>query len=230
MPRQVSSGGGAKGAWLLVICALLFCAAGAARGQSGRRQQKPVEVPPVPSAPVDPATLPRPTPPPQARLPLVVVSNNSFAISVSSFDLDAVQQIVLRRLSESNSLAPRGGDDNVHRGEAEKLAKQETEAYVVWVQLEANPLGGDSISMRRDDPENYQISFALLSPQTGKRKTSGSVQLRRYSNSRIPGIGRGSCYPATARSFDYSLLLGALEVAERVFQSLSVAAPPPCRG
>jgi len=137
---------------------------------------------------------------------------------------------VIRRLDESNTLAPRGGDE-MRRDEAQQRARREKDTYIVWLQLEENSVGG-SVMVRRDDPENYQIRYAVYEPQTGRTKSQGNIYLRSYGRRRVGGIGlpRGSsnCLPPTLNNFEFALTLGAIEAADRILKSFSLPPLPPC--
>ncbi|MDQ3755575.1 MAG: hypothetical protein M3371_12695 [Acidobacteriota bacterium] len=215
----------------LLVGALMFCmTVQLAQAQSGRRAPKPVNDPPVPAPSVDPATLPKPSPTPVNKIALVVGSDPRGSFSLSSFESDIMQRTVIRRLDESNALAPRGGDE-MRRDEAQQRARRETDTYIVWLQLEENSVGG-SVMIRRDDPENYQIRYAVYEPQTGRTKSQGNIYLRSYGRRRVGGIGlpRGSsnCLPPTLNNFEFALTLGAIEAADRILKSFSLPPLPPC--
>ncbi|MCA1626669.1 MAG: hypothetical protein LC742_01720 [Acidobacteria bacterium] len=195
--------------FVLLGCALLFyLSVFLASAQSGRRAPKPANDPPVPAPSVDPATLPKPSPTPVNKIALVVSSDPRGAFDLSSFESNIMQQTVIRRLDASNALAPRGGDE-MRRNEAQQRARRET-----------------------DDPENYQIRYAVYEPQTGRTKAQGNIYLRSYGRRRVGGIGlpRGSsnCLPPTLNNFEFALTLGAIEAADRILKSFSLPPLPPC--
>ncbi len=215
----------------LLIGALLLCVSvHSSMAQSGRRAPKLASDPPVPAPSVDPATLPKPSPTPVNKIALVVGSDPRGSFSLSSFESDIMQRTVIRRLDESNTLAPRGGDE-MRRDEAQQRARREKDTYIVWLQLEENSVGG-SVMVRRDDPENYQIRYAVYEPQTGRTKSQGNIYLRSYGRRRVGGIGlpRGSsnCLPPTLNNFEFALTLGAIEAADRILKSFSLPPLPPC--
>lgn len=213
--------------------AVLLClAAYSAPAQSGRRASKPVEVAPVPGPSVDPATVPKPTPTPRLKIPMLVAGSTRASIEVSAFEAELVERTFIKRLGESNALAPNGGDE-LRRGDAERAARKETETYVVWFELESSSAYGGSISSSRDNPENYSIRFAVFEPQTGRTKTQGQISLGLYRRRTIGGVGlpgsRPDCYPNTNRNLDYALVMGAIEAANRVLSSFDLPLPPPCQ-
>lgn len=221
---------GRYGLYLLVGALLLCVSVHSLLAQSGRRASKPSNDPPVPAPTVDPATLPKPAPTPTNKIALVVSSDPRGSFDISSFEADILQRTVIRRLEESNALAPRGGDE-LRRNEAQKRARQETDTYIVWLQLEEISIGS-SVLVRRADPENYQLRYAVYEPQTGRTQAQDSIYLRSYSRRRIGGIGlpRGSsnCYPSTLNDFEFALTLGAIEAADHIIKSFSLPPLPPC--
>ena len=115
-----------------------------------------------------------------------------------------------------------------NRHDAVQLARAETEAFIVWLQLEENPLGQAENVGRRPASGEVWINFSLLSPRTGKTKYSGRVFLNQPS---ARGVESGrvvhACYP-NVRGDDYLLLQASLEVAARIMDSLEVPLPPVC--
>jgi hypothetical protein len=137
-----------------------------------------------------------------------------------------VQQWVAQRLRESAALEVAVGDRG-SRGDAVKRAKASTEGFVIFLQVEESNLGTD-VTRTSNNLNDIRISYSVLSPVTGKSKSSGIV----YANQRSTiGIGQGRtlplCYPGV-RGNEYILLQASLEVAERIMSVLSVPVPPLC--
>jgi len=216
---------------LMFAGAILSCLVfHSAQAQSGRRAPKPIEVAPVPTPSVDPATVPKPKPTPHLKTPVLVASYTPASIDVSTLDAELVQRTIIQRLGESGALAPRGSEE-MRRKDAEKTARNEAETYVVWLELENNSTYGSTLS-NRDNPENYSLRFAVFAPRTGRLKAQGQISLGLYRRRSIGGIGlpgsRPACYPNTSRNLDYALVMGAIEAANRIISSFDLPLPPPC--
>jgi hypothetical protein len=200
------------------LFACLLCAAVSA--QSGRRQAPPPAAPPVPTPTPEPPKVEHTPPPPQSVL---VAGFAPLSVNLSTTDSDIVMGTFVQRLRAADALKIETAN-NLSRDGARKRAKTETERIVVWLQLQAN--GMDSIGVQRPYPEDLHIQFAIFEPGTGAIRTSGNVYLRTIRNT-LPG-GRTGCYP-NRYGLDGSLMVGALETAERVFAALSIPDPPLCR-
>lgn len=212
----------------LVCCALFVVAFTlSAQAQSGRRQPKPENLPPVPTP------TPEPTPKhkaePLKRTPLLVLADNSLSVYTTSVTQQIVMDSFMRRLHESDAFDIGSDSKSVSRATAIKRAKEEKDHFVAWLAVRADTSAGDPVSAG-SDPSNYHIEFAVYEPVTGKSLGSGFVYLRPVYGG-LGGLGSGvpRCYPATYTS-DYPFILGAIDTANRVMSALSVAPPPPCSG
>ncbi len=217
---------------LMFVGAILSCLVfHSAQAQSGRRAPKPIDVAPVPTPSIDPATVPKPKPTPSLKIPVLVASYTPASIDVSTLDAELVQRTIIQRLGESGALATRGGEE-MRRKDAEKTARNEAETYVVWLELENSSTYGGALSTNRDNPENYSIRFVVFAPQTGRTKAQGQISLGFYRRRSIGGIGlpgsRPDCYPNTNRNLDYAMVMGAIEAANRIISSFDLPLPPPC--
>lgn len=204
---------------LLFGCLLLTCLL--AQAQSGRRQAPPPAAPPVPTPTPEPPKVVHTPPPPQR----VLVTNYApLAVNLSTIDSDIVMGTFLQRLRASDALKLETAN-SMSRDAARKRAKSEEEGrLVIWLQLQAS--GMDSVSLQRPYPEDLLIQYAIFEPGTGAIRTSGNVYLRTIRTT-LPG-GRNGCYP-NRYGLEGSLIVGALETAERVFAALSIPAPPLCQ-
>jgi hypothetical protein len=212
-----------------LLCAALFVVAltFSAQAQSGRRQPKAENIPPVPTP--TPEATPKPKTEPAKRIPLLVLADNVLSVETSSITQQLVSDSFMRRLHESDAFDIGSDSKSTSRASAIKRAKEEKERAVVWIALRAETSAGDPISAG-NNPSNYHIEYAVYEPGTGKSLSSGFVYLRPVYGG-IGGIGSGvpRCYPANYTS-DYSFILGAIETANRVMSALSVAPPPLCSG
>jgi hypothetical protein len=129
-------------------------------------------------------------------------------------------------LKRSPLLEVAAGDPANHN-EAVRRAKAETEAFVVWLQLEENPFVKPEPSGRHPVSGQVRINFSILAPVTGKTKYSGTVFLDQASR----GVGVRNadllCYPGV-RADDYLLLEVSLEAAARIMEYLEVPVTAAC--
>lgn len=202
--------------------ALLIFASNSLMGQAGRRVQKPAATP-------TPATAePTPTPKPIAKpqLTLKVVSDPAMTTYLVFPFPEHMQAWVIDSLKTSPLLDVTAGA-TANRSEAVRLAKAETEIFLVWVQLEDSQLPDGRNAGNRAGSGEVWINYSIISPGTGKTKTFGRVVLSQAA----PRAGSASvlrtCYP-TVRGDEYLLLQGSLEVATRIFDSFDVPLPPLC--
>jgi hypothetical protein len=209
----------------LLGCALVACAfAGATWAQSGRRNAPPRAEAPVPTPTPEPPRV-KSTPPPQIKV--LFTSSSPATMQLSSVDASIVADTFLQRLHASNALDVKTAD-RMGRDAARKRAKaEETDRFVIWLELQTNGMGVDSIGMTRPNAEDLHIQYVIFEPGTGKAKENGNVYLRPVRS--LPGGGGvPSCYPNRYYGLDGALMAGALETAERVFDAFSVPSPPLC--
>lgn len=213
-------------------CALLmlWAFAGAGYAQAGRRVQPPKSDPPVPKA-AEPAAVVKKEQPEAASISLLVGSYTQPMRLLPMAAEDLVQGAVVQRLRDSKSLKL-GVEESMTRGEANRRAKTETEAYILWLELKSNGMDFDPTGRRNARTEDLYIQYVVLEPKTGKVKTQGNVQLRPTSSGRIGGIGIGRslprCYPQPAYSVELAVIEAGIETAERIFHAFSLSNPPLC--
>ena len=214
------------------VCLLLMLSAfaGASYGQAGRRVQPPKNDPPVPKA-AEPAAVVKKEQPAAASISLLV---GSYATPMRVLPMgaeDLLQGAVVQRLRDSKSLKL-GVEESMTRGEANKRAKAQTEAYILWLELKSNAMSYDPTGMRNARTEDLYIQYVVLEPKTGKVKAQGNVHLRPTSSGRIGGIGIGRslprCYPQPAYAAEFAVIEAGIETAERVFHAFSLSNPPLC--
>jgi len=202
--------------------ALLIFASNNLMGQAGRRVQKPAATPTPPSA--EPTPSPKPIAKP--KLTLKVVSDPALTTYLIFPFPEHMQAWVIDRLKKSPLLAVTEGA-RANRSEAVRLAKEEKETFIVWVELEDSQLGkAENVGQRAGSGEVW-INYSILSPGTGKTKTFGRVVLSQTAPRAGSANVLRACYP-TARGDEYLLLQGSLEVATRIFESFDIPVPPLC--
>lgn len=204
---------------LLACVSLLACAAGFA--QSGRRQPRQQPVAPVPTP------TPEPTPPPreekvEAKIQLAIVSEDTNYFVQQDQQSYAVQAAAIARLRESRALEVSGDSARASRGEAMRRAKESKGRHVVWFEL--RPVGPGQTA-RRLPAEDMVIEYSIFETGTAKRLSSGAVHMR-AARGPLGRLGVPSCYPIMVNEIEY--VIGGLEMAERIMQSLSVPLPPRC--
>lgn len=172
----------------LISCSiLLFAVCSSVAAQSGRR-------PPPPKAPSRPAqsseddsarpgqqpgetarTNPAESEQSAARIKLLV------GCKIPDKDAaEVVRAYFLRRLNESSeTVATFIGQ--MTRDEALKRAQSETEAYVVWLQIEVDSVQNGDLVFRSPD---LVVKYSLLSPKTAQVKYKGKVYYQAANGSR----------------------------------------------
>jgi hypothetical protein len=204
---------------VLLLCALMIlCIGGSAEAQSGRRAKERT-LPPVQQSgePVEPEPA---TKPEAQSVSLLITFDETGGSGVYLGDSQLVLRGFVERLKK-NAVINHKVEKRMDRKEASDLAKSQTEAYVVWLQLDVQ-----KISSRANNNEMY-VDYTVFPPGKGKSKTEGRVYVR-DSRQRI-GIGNvpiGVPLPPTgtgnARLND-ALLDAGRETAERVMPELDVA-------
>lgn len=212
------------------VLLMLVAFAGAGYGQAGRRVQPPKNDPPVPKA-AEPAAVVRKEQPEAAMISLLVGSYSPPMRQLARGAEDLLQGAVVQRLRDSKSLKL-GVEESMTRGEANKRAKAETAAYILWLELKNDRMTFDPTGRSDIRTEDLYIQFVVLEPKTGKVKAQGNVYLRPTSSSRIGGIGIGRslprCYPQPVYNVEFAIIEAGIETAERVFHAFSLLAPPLC--
>lgn len=212
-------------AFALFAVAALFCLAPAARSQSGRKAQKPLNLPTeAPKQGATPEAKPEAKKVEAAVSFVVMRSDDAVSFNVDSITRDGVASAFSRRLGQVASVEVRDGGKG-HRQEARSRAKEETKAYVVLFQLDeqANSMGNGSV-----DSRTLVIRTFVYSPQTGDLKYTDTVYQRPYQDSaRVGGVRvpvpsrRVSRYPS-----QHELEQAARDAADRLLGRFQVTPPP----
>ncbi|MCA1633950.1 MAG: hypothetical protein LC802_09580 [Acidobacteria bacterium] len=212
---------GARGLRVRVLCAvllavLLVCVGVAA--QSGRRGQKPAATPQAEdgASPVGPTPKPSPA-----------------AGAGTKRDLKGVKLLVAAEIKSDTTDRARVIFDNciVHLADAGaavnslgllkrelavKRAQSETEAYVVWLQLEKDSFQNGNVVLNSPD---LVVKYTVYAPRTGESKAKGKVFYQAMAGPR----GRaGSSDPVkiTAEA-------AGIEAADRVIDWFTLSRHPP---
>lgn len=184
---------------VVVVCALTIIA------QSGRRVRKPVLVA-APTPEATPAPAPTPKPKPTFKFILGLDKYEDFSrVSLNVFS--GVLQNCASRLDEAPFVEAEISTHDMSRADATRQAKEEKEAYIVWLQLRPNTFTGNSNIY--GNPNDVYISYTVLAPGTGKQATSGNTYPEAYRNKRVR-------IPTTPNDGDYYLNQAARAAAERI--------------
>lgn len=221
-----------RGSLAVLCCALLVLAAAGMGYAQARRVAKPKSDPPVPKAAETAAPVKEPTPEPSKISLLVGIGRPPIMSRLPLSADNLLQGAVVQRLRDSKALQVTSSED-MTRGEAIKRAKSvETKTHVVWFELQYSSGNYNPADRNRDDAENFYIEYIVLEAGTAKVKRQGTVHMRPTRSSRIGGIGIGRslprCYPQGLYNVEFALVEAGIELAERVFDSLSLASPPLC--
>ena len=212
MPKRFS----ASSALNASLCAtLLFLCALAVVAQSGRRVQKSVPAPiPTPEATPTP-TIPSEKPKPAFTFIVGLDKFDDFSrISLNAYD--GVLRSCADRLDNSPSVKAEISTHDLSRADAVRKAKEEKEAYVVWLQLRPNTFTGQTGIY--DDPYNVYVQYSVFAPITAKLVTSGNTYPDAYRNRR----GR---VPTSPTNGDYYLNQAARGAAERILDHFHLRLP-----
>lgn len=208
----------------LAAAACFMFGAYAVMSQAGRKLPQSKSAPPK-SEPT-PSPTPEPAKPAKPQFTLKVVRDIHQTLYLSFPFPEHMQEWAVGRFRRSPLLSVSAGGQTNH-SEAVKLAKGETEAYVVWLQLEEDPLVKQQPSGRHAPAGQDRINFSIMAPVTGKTTYSGVVFLAQSSR----GVGvrttQSLCYPGI-RDDDYLLLEASLEAAARIMEYLKVPVSSAC--
>lgn len=212
-------------AFALFAVAAALCLAPAALAQSGRKAQKPLNLPTeAPKQGGTPEAKPEAKKVEAAVSFVVMRSDDAVSFNVDSITRDGMASAFSRRLGQVPSVEVRDGGKG-RRQEARARAREETKAYVVLFQLDEQ---ADSVGNGRVDSRTLVIRTFVYSPQTGDLKYSDTVYQRPYQDSaRVGGVRipvpsrRVSRYPS-----QHELEQAARDAADRLLGRFQVTPPP----
>lgn len=208
---------------VFVLSIILFPSATMVTAQSGRRLPKG-----SPSV-ATPTPMPEPVTQPKApRKPDFILKVYSDIQRGSTFGFPMPERMhrwSVERLRKSMLLDVRDMGE-VNRRDAIKQAKAETEAYIVLLELAAEPFAPyGTLSVRA-----MSIHLTVYHPVSAKVKFSRTLALGQNSM-RLPGSSNvlRACYPSLYG--DEVLLLDAsIAAADSVMNTFNVPLPPLCQG
>ena len=203
--------------FLLVIIVLLSCVT-YTQAQSGRRSATTQATPSVSGTrPVEK------TKPAEPKINLLVgVENRSPVLNIPYYLSDTVLENCVRRLADSADVIPHTVGRGMERADAVRRAREEKEAYVVWLQVESDVV--DSSRQQKEGPDELYVRYTVFEPQTGKVRQSGRAHKQIYKTGR-----GGVSTPTSSRNgplySEYALKQAAREAAERILEAFEVTIP-----
>jgi hypothetical protein len=154
---------------LCVTALCLLIIASAALGQSGRKQKKPDQQPPVqginqPEARVTPEPPAAPEKPKEKEKgPVIMVGTELPDMNISSFYTDIARQACAREMRQVPTLQINEARD-LHRSDAIKAAKNDERTTVVLMELRASSV----------DAGGFDLRYTIFEPKTAKVIGTGS--------------------------------------------------------
>ncbi|HEY0172115.1 MAG TPA: hypothetical protein VGB98_13915 [Pyrinomonadaceae bacterium] len=210
---------------LALYAVAALCLAPAAPAQSGRKAQKPLNLPTeAPKQGETPGAKPE-AKKVEAVLSLVVMrADDATAFGIDSMARDGVASAFSRRLGQVSSVEVRDGGKG-RRQEARARAREEKKAYVVLFQLDEQAGG---MTTGNVDSRTLVIRTFVYSPQTGDLKYTDTIYQRPYQDSaRVGGVR----IPVPSRRVDrypsqHELEQAARDAADRLLGRFQVTPPP----
>ena len=208
---------------LLLLGAIVLLGSTTLVAQSGRRLPKgspPVATPTATPARVEPVRVP-PKPDFTVKVFSDIELGSTFGFPMS----ERMHSWAVERLRNTPLLDVRDAG-RANRRDAIKQAKLETEAYVVLLELQANPFVPYGTTAVRA----MSIYLTVYHPVSGKVKFSRTLALGQNST-RLPGSSTvlQACNPGVYGN-ELLLLEASFEAADSVMDTFRVPIPPLCRG
>ena len=198
----------------LSIAIVLISIGITAAAQSGRRGGKP---PGAVTSSSPEAKQSSAKPPQTERIQLVIGTEGPGTGNAPYYLSDTVLENCLARLAEVNEVVATSPGKHITRGDAAKMAKDETNRYVVLLQL-TDGLGGSAPQTRSGASELY-VTYLILEPGTGKVKQSGRSHKTIYPSGNVGVSGPGRQSPVYS---DYAIKQAARETAEKILEAFDI--------
>jgi hypothetical protein len=205
-----------------LLIAAAFCAAGAS-AQSGRKAQKPLNLPTEKPTPADPAGKPAEPKRQEAAVTFIIVKDDTLSIGFDTLARDGVNRAFFERLKQAGLSVEVKDGGKGRRNEAREQAKKQEAAYVVYFQMDETGYSGTSTDMYGIVLRTY-----VYTPKTGDLKFSDSMFQRPYQDRvRVGGVGipvptrRVERYPS-----QFQLEQAARAIADRLLSRFNVTPPP----
>lgn len=208
----------------LLSVLLLMWATVTAQAQSGRRAKggatTTTSKQDAPPADAEVLTA-KPAIDPETQISLIVASDEpTSAIGISVINSNgSMMKGFIERLRKSSAFNIKV-EKQMGRGRASDIAKEQTEAYVAWLQF-----GSDRVTARSHDASDWYVDYVVFTPGTAKVKTGGRIYLRAYQRSvGVGGVPVGIPLPPIdgRAAVETSLQQAGREAAERVMAEFDV--------
>jgi hypothetical protein len=136
---------------------------------------------------------------------------------------ETIRDTCADRLRKSNAMKVDVATRGMSRSDAIRRAKSETQAYVVWLQIDTDS-DANRTSSAAWTPETLYIRYMIITPVTAKLKASGRTATvyrtgRGSVIDRIPSSRGGGLYS------DWALKQAANEAAERILDAFKISVP-----
>jgi hypothetical protein len=182
--------------------------------QSGRHGGKPGAPTPSSAEAKQGSTKPQQT----ERIRLVIGTEGPSTSGMAPYYLsDTVLENCLARLADVNEVVATSAGKHITRAEAAKMAKDETNRYVVVLQV-TDGLAGSSPQTRTSASELY-VTYLILEPGTAKVKKSGRAHKSIYASGNVGVSGPARQSPVYS---DYSIKQAARETAEKILEAFDI--------
>lgn len=207
---------------IILAVSVFSLSVGLVNAQSGRRSTGSSNTntntsPAAPtSSPTKPAA-PKPATEPSVRL-LVGIDRSTAFTTTPFYVYDTLLQECIHRLNDANIVFANAGGNNLNRSEAVKIAKGETQRWVV--SLEVRSFYAESGRQVKPQEDELYVEYTVIEPVTGKVKRSGRTQRHIYQSG-----GRNSI-PTSARDIgnysEYSIKQAANEAADKILAGFDI--------
>src|SRR5205809_2497553 len=195
----------------IAVIAILFAGAIVNQAQSGRRSNGGTTPTAAPSVSGPKAVEKKPEKPPRLQL-LVGVESRDPMSNIPYYVTDTVIDNCVRRLGDAPDVMVTSAGRGMNRAEAIKRAKEETDRYVVLLQI-GSELADAGKQPSKNSVDELYVSYVIFEPGTAKSKQSGR------SHHQIYQTGRGGVSTPDKNSplySEYALKQAARETAERI--------------
>lgn len=201
--------------WRTILWVVLVSCASVTLAQSGRRgTTKPTVPVPSVSGPKEVETKPKP----DGRIKMLLAVEDPHPLNNTPYYLtDTVTDACLQRLSEARDVYATPAASRMSRGEAIKLAKQEKERYVVWLQLGSDV--ADSGRQIYDGSAELYVNYIIYEPVTAKIKRQGRTYHNVYNTGNVGISGPTSRRPTYS---EYAVRQAGRAAADKILAAFEI--------
>lgn len=154
----------------------------------------------------------------ETRLRLLVGVDREHAFTTTPFYVfDTLVQECIRRLNEANIVFANAGGNNMNRAEGIKVAKGETQRWVV--SLEVRSFFAESGRQIKPEDDELFVEYTVIEPETGKVKRSGRTQNHIYQSGGRKSAGGPK---GVGQYSEYSIKQAAVEAADKILAGFDI--------